>query len=451
MIFAPAPSGLIIAAPRSGAGKTTVALGLMRALALRGARVQPFKCGPDYIDPAYHAAATGRESFNLDGWAMTAPYIRHLAVECSRGSDVAIVEGVMGLFDGAAKEGREGRGATADIAALTGWPVILVLDVSGQTETAAAVALGCARYREDITIAGVILNRVASPRHAALITPAFEQMGMRVFGTLPRDETISLPERHLGLIQAAEHAELTAHLDRLGEAIAPSVDLDAIVAAARPLTAGAEPPGAAVCARVRPRPPGQRIALAQDQAFSFIYPHLLREWRQAGAEIMTFSPLADEPPDMTADAVWLPGGYPELHAGSLAAATNFIGGIRALAARGTSIHGECGGCMMLGEGLEDAAGERHAMAGLLTLETSFNRRQLHLGYRHARLLVTCALGASGAEMLGHEFHYATTLSNRDEPLLSSLDLATDQIKDVGARRGSVTGTFFHVIQMRDSG
>jgi cobyrinic acid a,c-diamide synthase len=433
--------GLIVAATRSGAGKTTVALGLMRALTARGLTVQPFKCGPDYIDTAFHTVATGRPSFNLDSWAMSAPMIARLVGGGAAGSDFSIAEGVMGLFDGAAGDGLAGRGATADIAARLGWPVVLVLDVSGQTETAAAVALGCARYREDVTIAGVILNRIASPRHAALVAPGFERIGIRVFGALPRDDRLALPERHLGLVQAGEHVALAAHLDRLGEIVARSVDLDAVISVALPSRASETETD---IARVIP-PPGQRIALARDRAFSFIYPHQLRAWRLAGAEILPFSPLADETPDAAADAVWLPGGYPELHAGTLAAAARFRQSLHRLAKRGVRIHGECGGYMVLGEGLADAAGVRHAMTGLLSLETSFAGRKLSLGYRRARLLAACVLGEEGSTILGHEFHYAVTLSNRDAPLVSGRDAADAPVPEQGARRGAVTGTFLHAI------
>jgi cobyrinic acid a,c-diamide synthase len=443
--------GLIVAAPRSGAGKTTVALGLMRALARCGMAVQPFKCGPDYIDPAFHAAATGRPGCNLDAWAMPQPMIAGLASRFARGADIAIAEGVMGLFDGAYGPGLAGRGATADIAAVSGWPVILVLDVSGQTETAAAVALGCARYREDVTVAGVILNRVSSARHASLIGPGFERIGLPLLGALPRDERFALPERHLGLVQAAEHPGLAAHLDGLAEAVAQAVDLDAVIATARPAFLQSPARDAAAHAS-HPRhtaralrPPGQRIALARDEAFSFAYPHLLAAWRDAGAEILPFSPLADEAPDPQADAVWLPGGYPELHAARVAAAAAFRRGMHAHAARGTPIHGECGGYMVLGEGLEDAGDSRHAMLGLLSLETSFRLRRLTLGYRRARLLENCPLGKAGADVFGHEFHYATMRPHRDEPLLSCCDAGGLAVPETGARRGSVSGTFFHAI------
>jgi cobyrinic acid a,c-diamide synthase len=435
----PSPSGVIIAAPRSGAGKTMVTLGLLRALRRRGHAVQPFKCGPDYIDPAFHAIAAGRASFNLDSWAMSDELIAGLAVNASDGVELSMVEGVMGLFDGAAARGRSGSGTTADLASLLGWPVVLVLDVTGQTETAAAVALGCANYRDDVTIAGVILNRVASERHVALIAPAFERIKLPVFGAIPRQDGIALPERHLGLVQAQETPEIDARLDRLADIIDAVVDVDAIREAARPIKAvPANNDG-------RLPPPGQRIALAHDLAFSFMYPHLLAQWRRAGAEIIPFSPLNDEAPDAAADAVWLPGGYPELHAGRLASAQKFRAGLRGLAARSIPIHGECGGYMVLGRGLVDADGCAHEMTGLLGLETSFAKRQLHLGYRRARLRAACSLGAKGSEVFGHEFHYATTVSVNGEPLVDCSDASGASMPEQGLRQGATTGTFFHVI------
>jgi cobyrinic acid a,c-diamide synthase len=440
------PPGLIIAAPRSGAGKTTVTLGLLRALRRRGCAVQPFKCGPDYIDPTFHEIAAGRPSFNLDSWAMGQELIDTLATKASAGADISIAEGVMGLFDGAAARGQSGSGTTADLASHLGWPVVLVLDVTGQTETAAAVALGCARYRDDVDIAGVILNRVASERHLSLVAPAFDRIKMPVFGAILREDRLVLPERHLGLVQAREIAAIDERLDAFADIIGAAINLDAIRQSVRPAKA------AVVIrdeqsdrARSRLRPPGQRIALAQDRAFSFIYPHLLRQWRLAGAEIIPFSPLADEPPDATADAVWLPGGYPELHAGALASAHGFRQGLQKLARHSIPIHGECGGYMVLGRGLEDADGNRHEMAGLLGLETSFSNRRLHLGYRRARLRVACFLGAVGTEVLGHEFHYASTVLASGDPLVDCRDAAGAVVPEQGARQGSTTGTFFHVI------
>ena len=428
--------GLIVSAVRSGAGKTTVALGLMRAFARRGLGVQPYKCGPDYIDPAFHAAAAGRPSYNLDSWAMSPGTLADLVAR--HPADLVVTEGVMGLFDGAG-----GRGATSDIAALLGWPVVLVLDVKGQIETAAAVAAGCANHRDDVGIAGVILNRVASARHLAMIRPAFERVGIRLFGGLASDPRFALPERHLGLVQAVETADLEQRLDAVADALAGAVDLEAIRHSARPATL-------ADSASDGLPPPGQRIAIARDRAFSFFYPHLLDRWRRAGAEILPFSPLADEAPEASADAIWLPGGYPELHAGRLAAASGFLAGLRQAASRGIAIHGECGGYMVLGQGLEDADGRRHTMANLLTLETSFAQRRLHIGYRRARLKTDCVLGRAGTEIRGHEFHYARTLSIGDDPLVDCRDVSGAAVPEAGARRGAVSGTFFHAISMRPS-
>jgi cobyrinic acid a,c-diamide synthase len=430
--------GIVIAAVRSGAGKTTVALGLMRAFARRGVGVQPFKCGPDYIDPAFHRVATGRASYNLDGWAMAAGTLNRLVDE--HGADLAIAEGVMGLFDGVA-----GRGATADVAALLGWPVVLVLDVKGQTETAAAIAAGCAAYRSDIAIAGVILNRVAGARHLSLIAPAFERIGVKLFGALTNDPRLSLPERHLGLVQAGETVDVERQLDLLADVLQETVDLDAVAASAGPSKAGS----VTNCDGFFD-PPGQRVALARDEAFSFMYPHVVEHWRARGAEMLPFSPLRDEAPAVDADAVWLPGGYPELHAGTLASASRFKEGLRALADRGVRIHGECGGYMVLGQGLADAEGKRHAMTGLLAVETSFARPSLHLGYRTARLDADCALGAAGTEILGHEFHYASVLAVGDDRLVECRDASNAVVAEAGARRGSVSGTFFHAISKRPS-
>jgi cobyrinic acid a,c-diamide synthase len=430
------PRGLIVSAVRSGAGKTTIALGLMRALARRGFSVQPFKCGPDYIDPAFHGVAAGRPSFNLDSWAMPPGLLADLVGR--HAADLSIVEGVMGLFDGA-----EGRGATSDLAALLGWPVVLVLDVKGQIETAAAVAAGCARFRDDVDVVGVILNRVASPRHLGMLRPAFDKAGIRLLGGIASEESLTLPERHLGLVQAVETGDIDARLEGLADALEAAVDIKALEQCARP----------AALTTVRSiglQPPGQRTALARDRAFTFMYPHLLEHWRLAGAEILPFSPLADEPPAANADAVWLPGGYPELHAGTLADARRFHEGLRRAAQRSVPVHGECGGYMVLGQGIEDAEGRRHAMAGLLQLETSFARRSLHLGYRRARLRAAGVLGAAGSEIMGHEFHYAQIISVGDEPLVDCHDASGAIVPEAGARRGRVSGTFFHAICARQS-
>jgi len=431
------PSGLMIAAPRSGSGKTTVTLGLLRALQRRGLNAQPFKCGPDYIDPAFHSVASGRPSYNIDSWAMRWGLAAELLFEASLGADIVIGEALMGLFDGVSQRGCWGNGASADLAAATGWPVILVLDVSGQSQTAAAAARGFQGFRDHVTIAGVILNRTGSARHVRFASEALEAIGLAVIGALPRDTTVVLPERHLGLVQAEETAEIESRLNVLADFIEANVDVARLSKLARP---GSVAGGG----QANIRPPGQRIALARDAAFSFVYPHLLAGWRAAGAEIVPFSPLADAAPDPDADVVWLPGGYPELHAGRLASAHRFKSAIKEFAET-RPVHGECGGYMALGTGLVDAQGQRHEMIGLLGLETSFAARTLHLGYRKAELLKACALGVRGDVLAGHEFHYASVLSSPDDPLVKLQDSDGRPLAHGGSRRGWVTGSFFHLI------
>ncbi len=353
----------------------------------------------------------------------------------------------MGLFDGAPDAaGPPGRrGATADLAARFGLPVLLVLDVGRQAQSAAALVRGFATHDPSVRIAGVILNRVASERHRALVSDAIAALGIPVLGAVPREAALALPERHLGLVQAGEHPDLAALIERLAGMAERNLDLDAIAACAANLKtqAGAGAPALP--------PPGQRIALARDRAFSFIYPHVVDAWRRAGAEILPFSPLADEPPPEHADCCWLPGGYPELHADVLAAALTFASGLRRFAET-RQVHGECGGYMVLGESLEDAAGKRHAMTGLLGHATSFARRKLHLGYRIARLLADGPLGRRGTLVRGHEFHYASlTHAGVDAPFADIADGEGRAPEQAGGRRGRVTGTFFHAVAADDAG
>ncbi len=434
-----AARGLVIAAPHSGAGKTTITLALLAALKRGGLVVRAAKAGPDYIDAAFHAAITGPASVNLDSWAMPRKLLDALAARAADGADFFVIEGAMGLFDGTA--GRAGRsGATADLAEHFGLPVVLVLDVARQAQSAAAVVRGFVTHDPAVRIAGVILNRVGSERHRAFVADAVAALGVPVLGALPRQAAVTLPERHLGLVQATEHADLAAFTERLAAAAERHFDLDAIKACATPFAPATVDAGMQTALP----PPGQRIALARDRAFSFIYPHLIDAWRRAGAEILPFSPLADERPPESADSCWLPGGYPELHAEALAAARKFFSGLRRFAET-RPVHGECGGYMVLGLSLEDAAGQRHAMTGLLGHSTSFAAGKLHLGYRAARLLSDSVLGRSGTIVRGHEFHYAAlTAAGKDEPFAEVTD-GEGRAVEAGGRRGRVTGAFFHAI------
>ncbi len=446
-------AALIVSAPRSGAGKTTMTLGLLAALRQRGVRVRAAKAGPDYIDPAFHAAASGAASLNLDSWAMRPALLDALVAQAARDADLVVIEGAMGLFDGV--PGEPGRsGAAADLAARWGVPVVLVLDVAGQSQSAAAVVAGFARYDPAVRLAGVILNRVGSERHRRLVADAVARLGVPVLGALPRDPTLVLPERHLGLVQAQEHGDLAQRLARLAQAVEQHCDVAAIVRAAKTRMAGTKASEATpfferLCPAMTNEgliaPPGQRIALAADAAFSFVYPHLLAAWRRAGAEIVPFSPLADTGPPSDCDVCWLPGGYPELHAGALAAAQSFRAGLARFAAR-RPVHGECGGYMVLGAGLVAADGTRHAMTGLLGHATSFAQRKLHLGYRAAQLVAACPIGTAGARVRGHEFHHASVIERGgDEPLAELRDAQGQPVAESGSRRGRVSGTFFHVI------
>lgn len=431
-----AAPGLILAAPASGSGKTVTTLALLRHLRNRGVAVGSIKVGPDYIDPAYHTAASGRPCRNLDAWAMRDGTLAALAGAAGRGCDLVLGEGVMGYFDGAAG----GGGSTADAAALTGWPVVLVVDARGMGASAAALLHGFATYRPEAAPVGVILNRVAGARHADLLRTACAPLGLTVLGCVPRDDALVLPSRHLGLVQAGEARNLEAFLEAAAARVGAAVDGDALLALARPSRLGPAPPCAAL------PPLGQRVAIARDEAFAFAYPHVLEGWNAVGAALAFFSPLADEAPSADADAVYLPGGYPELHAARLAANRQFLDGVRAAAARGAAVYGECGGYMVLGRALTDAQGSAHAMAGLLPLETSFAAPRRTLGYRAARLMDAGPLGAAGASFRGHEFHYATVISEEaGPPLLRASTADGRDLGPCGARAGPVMGSFVHLI------
>ncbi|MBI1418236.1 MAG: cobyrinate a,c-diamide synthase [Limimaricola sp.] len=416
--------GLILSAPASGSGKTTLTLGLLHALARRGHPVRAAKSGPDYIDPRFHEAACGAPCPNLDAWAMTPGRIAALAA----GPGTLLIEGAMGLFDGAPPDG---GGATADLARQLRLPVVLIVDAAAMAGSVAPLVQGFARFDPDVTVAGVILNRIGSARHEAMLRAALAPTGLPVLGALPRSAGLAHPSRHLGLVQAAERHDLAAYLARAADLIEAHVDLGAVLALARPLPAARPGP--------RTQPPAQRIAIAQDPAFAFAYPHLLDDWRAGGAEIATFSPLADEAVP-AADLVILPGGYPELHAGRLSANNIFMQTLRN-ASEISDIYGECGGYMVLGDSLTDADGTAHPMAGLLRLSTSFAARKLHLGYRR----VSAAGGPFAGDWAAHEFHYATTLTEAGTPLFTAADATGAALAPMGLRQARVAGSFAHLI------
>lgn len=422
-------NGIAIAAASSGSGKTTLTLGLLRALQRRGVDVCSAKSGPDYIDPAFHAAATGRACLTLDGWAAAPEQLRGRAA--SADGEILVVEGAMGLLDGAAGADPGGPGSVQHLADVLGIPVVLVIDAARMAQSVVAIAEGFAARSG--RIAGVIFNRAGSARHAAMLRSAMPP-DIPVLGCLPNDAALAMPSRHLGLVQAAEREDLEVFLELAADAVEANCDIGSIISRALPIPKNGD--------LRRLIPLGQRIAVACDLAFGFAYHHQLTDWQARGAEILPFSPLADEAPAPRADAIFLPGGYPELHAGKLAAGSCFQGGLRAASASGALIYGECGGYMVLGEGLVDAEGQRHAMAGLLPLETSFADRRRHLGYR--RLLPRA--GPWQCALKGHEFHYCSTVRADGPPLFDTADATGTDVGPMGLVHGSVMGSFAHIIE-----
>lgn len=429
--------GFIIAAPKSASGKTTITLGLLTAFRRRNIRIRAAKSGPDYIDPAFHTVATGHVSFNLDSWAMPTPLLDHLFASTTEDADLFIIESSMGFFDGIESEkGKQGCGA--DLAIRYHIPVILVLDITGQAQSAAAIAYGFAHINPDVHIIGVIFNNVASSRHYHSTKAAFERIQIPVFGAIPRNSNLQLPTRHLGLIQAEEHSDLNHHLDKLADIIEENINLDHLLDHIPFVSIPATKPITALPA------PGQRIAIARDIAFSFIYPHILKGWYRQGASLHFFSPMNNEPPPETCDCCWLPGGYPELYAATLANNKTFLQGLRDFA-NTKPVHGECGGYMVMGQYLIDKDGQTHKMSGLLSHSCSYAQRKIHLGYRKARLIDN----TKEHIVHGHEFHYATLSDpGSDLPYAYLSDGIGNAIGPEGGRRNQITGCFFHSIALQ---
>jgi cobyrinic acid a,c-diamide synthase len=388
------PPTVVVAAPASGSGKTTVATGLLGALRTAGHRVAPFKVGPDYVDPGYHALAAGRPGRNLDPVLVGEHRVGALFAHGSTGCDVAVVEGVMGLFDG--RVGSPGFGSTAHVAELLGAPVVLVVDATGQAGSVAALLHGFATYRPRTRLAGVVLNRVGSPRHEQVLRDACAEVGLPVLGALPRCAELAVPSRHLGLVTAAEHGCAAVRtVASMTELVRAHVDVPAVLAlAATTVTATPWDPAA----EVRRTPGSPVVAVAGGTAFTFGYAEHVELLRAAGAEVAVVDPLRDRAlPDGTRGLV-LPGGFPEEHAGSLAENTELLEQVRALAATGAPVHAECGGLLYLARELDG-----HRMAGVLDASASFGAR-LNLGYRDAVALGDSVLHTAGERVRGHEFH-----------------------------------------------
>lgn len=441
-----ASKGLMIAGLASGSGKTMVTLGLLRALARRGKAPAAGKTGPDYIDSGFLSAAAGRKAVNLDQFAMSKPLLAHLAADQT--GDTLIIEGVMGLFDGASGN----AGSSAALAEALDIPVILVMDIRHTAQTAAMIAAGIASLLPAGRIAGVILNHVASPRHLALVSEALAAYQIPLFGSVPSRDGLAVPSRHLGLVQAADfdNAGLEMILDHAADLIDEYCDLDAILDAAQRLPTAGKAVAALPLPVTNPKSinpksinlPAKTIAVANDAAFGFAYHHLLAGWQQQGAEIRPFSPLNDEKPADDADFIFLPGGYPELHLPTLSRNRQFLAGLNKAATANIPIYGECGGYMVLGTGITDASGNRFDMAGLLDVETSFANKKRHLGYRKFTPVEPFFWDGP---FLGHEFHYTNVVSARGTPLFTAHDANDQPLGMAGLRKGSVAGSYLHII------
>ncbi len=432
---------LVIAGAASGVGKTTVATGIMAALARRGLRVQPFKAGPDYIDPSYHTWATGVPSRNLDTWMLPGPAVQELFARAARGADVTLVEGVMGLFDGCS--GLDEGGSTAHLAKLLRAPVLLVLDAGKMARSAAAMALGYARLDPGLAVAGVFLNLVGGETHYRWAREAVENLaGLPVVGCLPHDPALHIPERHLGLIPVAEWKAPGGWLDRLVQAIERHVDLDRLLALAR-----AAPPLPAPPAQVFPAvpsPPAVTIAVARDEAFSFYYPENLELLEAHGARLASFSPMRDRALPPGAQGLYMGGGFPEVYAGELAANTSLLREVREAAAAGMPIYAECGGLMYLCGGIEDFAGARHPMAGLVPGWARMRKDRLHLGYLEVDAQAPSVVAEAGARLRGHEFHRAEWAPPGDGECPPAYRVVNQGGRPEGFARRNLLASFLHV-------
>ncbi len=428
---------IIIAAPGSGSGKTIFSMGLIAAMKARGLISVAAKTGPDYIDAAYLGLAGENSTINLDPWSMGKQRLFDLGASHAAKADFMVIEGVMGLFDGAV----DGKGSTADLAALMQLPIIFVIDAKRQSHSVAALVAGFSNWRSDISIGGLILNNVASPRHEKILRSALKAIDIPLLGVIPRQNDMQIPSRHLGLVLPGEVDGIEDFINRAGQLVEKHCDLDEVFALAQPLGTNSivqNTPSQKLA------PLGQHIAIARDQAFAFCYQHWLHDWKKAGSSISFFSPLANEAPDASADAIFLPGGYPELFGEKLAMADRFFKGLSDAEKRGALIYGECGGYMVLGELLKDREGKSHKMASLLPHTTSIERPRRILGYRN--LNHNSALPWP-KHLKGHEFHYSTSSPHSLDALYQASDALGEVQPAMGAMNGKILGSYAHIIDV----
>jgi len=432
---------LLIAGTASGVGKTTVASGIMGALARRGMRVQPFKVGPDYIDPTYHSMASGNPSRNLDSWMLAPSTLVELFHHAMRDKEIAVIEGVMGLYDG--RSGESDEGSSAQVAKLLRAPVVLVVDASKMARSAAATVLGYQSFDPSLQWAGVILNNVASPGHLEMLRVPIEgATGLPVLGYLPRSKELELPERHLGLIPTTEGQRLRDFLDRLAAQVEQTVDLERLLQMAFSISSMVSNPETSVFP-VEPRGQVAAIAVARDNAFSFYYEDSLDLLRAWGADILFFSPLEDRSIPKEATGVYLGGGFPELYAQGLMENEPMRESLRQAARQGMPIYGECGGLMYLGQGITDFQGARYGMVGLIPAWSSMENSRLTLGYRRVRSRGPGPLLRDGEEVRGHEFHWSV-LESAPPMATAAYEILDQGKRPEGFRMGSVLASYVHL-------
>ncbi|GAB6275163.1 MAG: cobyrinate a,c-diamide synthase [Peptococcaceae bacterium] len=394
---------IVIAGVQSGVGKTTIATGLMAAMAEKGYRVQGFKAGPDYIDPGYHTAATGNVSRNLDCWMLPEVYIKELFLRAAKGADLSVIEGVMGLYDGYSS--RTEAGSTARLAKLLAAPVILVVDAKGMARSAAALVLGYKDFDPALNLSGIIFNHVGSEKHYQTLCEAVaEKTGLKALGYLPKNAALKMPERHLGLLPANERKELTAYLNKLAQVMAEFLDLEEILSVAK----SAPPldyPERSIFPAVKPKK--VRIAVARDAAFNFYYQDALDLLAAWGAELVYFSPLADSSLPQNIQGVYLGGGFPEMFLEPLARNYSMAESIRRAHKKNMPIYAECGGLMYLSEGIIDFAGSFYPMVGLVPGKALMQKKLAVLGYMTAEVANDNILAKKGDVLRGHQFHWST--------------------------------------------
>lgn len=427
---------VVVAAAQSGAGKTTATMALIAGLRDRGLRVQPFKVGPDYLDPSLLGWVAGRPCRNLDSWMVPGPHLLELFHRACRGAHIAVVEGVMGLFDG--RSGAGDDASTADIARLLQAPILLIVDAARASRTVGAVAFGLSRADPRLRVAGAILNRVANDRHLATCAEGLKAVGVQSLGHLTRAAELTLPERYLGLISASE-TEPQPGLRAALDVAASTLDLDFVMQAAGSATPP-PPPEAGLFAE-KPIATRARIGVALDRAFHFYYRDALDLLESWGAELVPFSPLEDSHVPERASGIYLGGGYPELFAEGLAANTSMLSSLRGARAEGTVVYAECGGAMYAASGIEDAEGRHHSMAGLWPVQVSLKARKLSVGYRVVR---ACPPGfLAGQELRAHEFHYSQLSkgNGHHQPAWLVLDQGG---RPEGYSAPGVTASYIHV-------